>query len=875
MAFIPQIRACRHFGSGSPIDLLKIGAKWQEKVLKSVPKNLAPRNGKNIYVLAQFPYPSGLLHIGHLRVYTISDTLNRFYQMKGYDVIHPMGFDAFGLPAETAAVERGIDPADWTRQNINIMRDQCSAMLANFDWDREVVTCDPDYYRFTQQIFLEMFKRGLAYQKEAEINWDPVYDTVLANEQVDSEGRSWRSGAIVEKRFLKQWFLGITRYADKLNSELDMLTDWPEKVKRMQRHWIGRSKGTEVDFETQTGDTIKVFTTRVDTLFSVQYVALSLTHPVVKQLAEINPTVDRFVREVKGISEDSKKGMILPGVKAINPLSKSSDFDIPVFVAPYVLDSYGHGAVMGCPAHDERDFAFWAENMPSSPVLPTVEPLETTFEGHFYAGKTGILNSNAEQYAGMTLHDAAEQIAKDLSKIGRGKPTVQFKLRDWLISRQRYWGTPIPIIHCDNCGPVPVPENDLPVVLPRVTKLAPKGNPLQNLSDFVNTKCPSCGGEAKRETDTMDTFIDSSWYFFRFIDPKNNKSPFSPELAAKHMPVDLYIGGIEHAILHLLYARFVSKFLSDAGWWDGSRVDGEPFKKLVTQGMVHGKTLCNPKDGRFLKPDEVTINEEGVTVIKSTGEVPEISYEKMSKSKYNGVDPLECISTHGADVTRAHILFQAPVFDVLKWDDEKIVGVKRWLTKMISLTNKLFTSDLKFFRGFKVSKDLTNMEISFHNEVQHLLRSITDSFEKTLSLNTVISDYMKITNKIDEALNSSTINPNLISLAMQSLAKSIYPVAPCVAEEIAAIITTHESGNTFDLYRWPEIELAPLKDVINYKIVVNGKMRFMYEADSRFLDDKDLALRLLQDSEGGKKYLKEKDIKKVIYKMGVISFVLV
>ncbi|EDO18732.1 hypothetical protein Kpol_1055p89, partial [Vanderwaltozyma polyspora DSM 70294] len=719
----------------SDSNLVNVGKKWENKVRDCVElKN--DSSSKDIYVLSMFPYPSGTLHLGHLRVYVISDVLNRFYKLNGYNVLHPMGWDSFGLPAENAAIERRINPADWTIQNISKMKDQMKCMLANFDWDRELSTSSPEYYKFTQWIFLQLFKQGLAYRKEAEINWDPIDQTVLANEQVDAEGRSWRSGAIVEKKLLKQWFLGITKFEKQLNHDLNSLTNWPTKVKAMQKHWLGESHGTDIIFKLNGEhlNSVEIFTTRAETIFTVQFLALSLNHEITKYFSEKDSNLKQFLG--KTFLEDSKEGYRINELYAINPITKEK---IPVFVAPYVLDTYGHGAVMGCPAHDERDREFWLTLGNKHIKEPCYGmPLDNADLKSNGNSKSGEMNATTSEFQGMSFKSCRQEITSKLSTLGLGKTAVKYKLRDWLISRQRYWGTPIPIVHCSDCGPVPVPEDQLPILLPKVPTLTKKGNPLADVPEFVNTKCPSCGNAAKRETDTMDTFIDSSWYYFRFTDPTNAKLPFSKENVNRYMPVDLYIGGVEHAILHLLYSRFIAKALGTAGFWDGASVNYEPFKKLITQGMVHGKTYKDPNNGRFLKPDEIEIveNSKNSVIIKSTGEEPDVSFEKMSKSKYNGIDPTKFIAKHGPDATRAHILFQAPIENILNWDSQKIVGIERWLNKLINLTNQI-TALASFDEKFSTPDVLSGPNAKFHNEFQTLVHSITISFKDNISLNTV------------------------------------------------------------------------------------------------------------------------------------------
>ncbi|AGO12398.1 AaceriAER043Cp [[Ashbya] aceris (nom. inval.)] len=852
------------------VDLVKVGQKWKNKVLSGVPQPAVDGQRPNMYVLSMFPYPSGMLHIGHLRVYTISDALNRFYRMKGYEVVHPMGWDAFGLPAENAALERGIAPADWTRQNIAKMKQQKGDMLAHFEWGREVTTCDPGYYRFTQELFLDLWQHGMAYKKEAEINWDPVDKTVLANEQVDAQGRSWRSGALVEKRKLNQWFLRITQFAHELNRDLEGLDGWPAKVKAMQKHWIGEAEGMEVRFRAEAGETISAFTPRIETIFGLQYLAISTDHALTRKMAEQLPELRNFLQRPSTLPENDLSGFQLPGVYVQHPFAEAQAHVIPVFVAPYVPVD-GAGAVLGTPAHDDFDYRFWGANMPTEPVLSSFEATGEC-DGSSHIQVEGILNANAGNFKGLSSQDARQVLSDKLIDTGDGKRSTQYRLRDWLISRQRYWGAPIPIIYCDTCGTVPVPKQDLPVTLPNIAGLSEKGNTLEHIPEFVNTSCPSCGGPAKRETDTMDTFMDSSWYFFRYLDPHNPREPFGHDKATKNMPVDMYIGGVEHSILHLLYARFISKFLASIGKWDGSACKGEPFKRLVTQGMVHGKTFIDPENGRFLRPEELDMTNPNEPIIRATGQKPHVSYEKMSKSKYNGADPATCISKHGPDAIRAHILFQAPISDVVNWDEAKIVGIERWLARIIKLAQTLAAdSQLK---NYTVPVLGNNHEITLFNQVQKLLGSITDSFGRTLSLNTVISDYMKLTNLLDQASKNKDINRAWVLTHFQKLVSVIHPTVPAVSEEAADIIKGGLSLPNWDHYIWPSVAPLQKDDSIGYRIFVDGKMRFIFSAPETFINDKNAVLEGLLAHPDGQRYLGGRQVKNLILKKNIISLVL-
>jgi leucyl-tRNA synthetase len=538
------------------------------------------------------------------------------------------------------------------------------------------------------------------------VNYDPVDKTVLANEQVDANGMSWRSGAKVEKRLLKQWFLKISEFREDLLADLELLEGaWPQRVLAMQKNWLGKSTGARIRFPVIAYDKnvhsdIEVFTTRPDTLFGVQYVALASTHPIAQELAKDDVELQAFLDTMPALPPESKVGYLLPHVRAINPLAfeestpDATKASLPIYVTPYLLGDYGDGAVMGVPGHDPRDHAFWKHNHYDEPIRmviaqsaddSTVAVTNAPYVHH------GHLTSHSGPYAGLTTAEATKRILGVLEPKGLGSAVETWRLRDWLISRQRYWGTPIPIIHCESCGPVPVPEDQLPVELPSVEDHWSKGkagNPLEDAHDWVNTTCPKCNGAAKRDTDTMDTFVDSSWYFMRFTDPHNKEQLFDPNVAESTLPVDLYVGGVEHAILHLLYARFISKFVASTSLWK-SKNKGEPFKQLLAQGMVHGKTYSDPSNGRFLKPDEVDLSVPSKPVVISTGEVANVSFEKMSKSKYNGVDPMICMEKHSADATRAHILFQAPVSEVLEWDEEKITGITRWFQRIYDHIDQL------------------------------------------------------------------------------------------------------------------------------------------------------------------------------------------
>ncbi|KAJ5362322.1 Aminoacyl-tRNA synthetase class 1a anticodon-binding [Penicillium brevicompactum] len=849
------------------LDLPALDQKWQAKWQAgecSAPDNTKPKS----YILSMFPYPSGTLHMGHLRVYTISDVISRFWKMRGHEVIHPMGWDAFGLPAENAAIERGIDPAVWTQANIQKMKSQLKCISAEFDWDRELATCDPNFYEHTQRIFLMMYEKNLAYQAEALVNYDPVDKTVLANEQVDANGFSWRSGAKVEKLNLKQWFFRITEFKEALLKDLDSLSEgWPERVLTMQRNWLGKSYGAKVTFPVTVNSAggeqinVDVFTTRPDTLYGVEYLALSLNHPIVLKAAETNEALRNFLSEASSFAPDSKAGYRLPDVEVSHPMrtvdTETSHLqrNLPVFVAPYVLSDYGSGAVMGVPGHDTRDMMFFKENVNTESIPLVIEAEASGIDSKNSVvpqsdtkafTQEGYLTSRCGKYQGMHSKEAAKLIVDDLQKVGQAEFVESWRLRDWLISRQRYWGAPIPIIHCGDCGPVPVPAEDLPVKLPKIEGewlKGKKGNPLETSEEWLHTKCPSCGGPAKRDTDTMDTFVDSSWYFLRFLDSANKTAPFSPNTV---QPVDFYIGGIEHAILHLLYARFIYKFLAGSELFPaGGSAGTEPFKVLLSQGMVHGRTFTEPSTGRFLLPEEVDLTSPDKPLIKGTKVTPNISFEKMSKSKYNGVDPTITTSKYGADATRAHILFSAPVSEVLDWDEAKIVGVERWfgrLWKVVQDTQQSLADASYPIPETGAShnhtiplpsslQDLSDADADAVLATHRTIASVTACIESNpYALNTVVSDLIKLTNALASAPPSS---PAIAYLSLSSLLRLLAPIAPALASESWEILhTTGAKASSILTSPWPTTLLTPEQvDVLSSRggqtvaVQINGKLR--------------------------------------------------
>ncbi|KAI0205178.1 hypothetical protein F4808DRAFT_410760 [Astrocystis sublimbata] len=853
--------------------------KWTDKRESGTSSQASAVNdaaADHMYILSMFPYPSGNLHLGHLRVYTIADVIARYHKLKGRNVLLPMGWDAFGLPAENAAIERGIDPAVWTRDNIGRMKEQLELMNGTFDWSAEFATCDPNFYKHTQKLFLLLRQHGLVYRQRAVVNWCPVDKTVLANEQVDSEGCSWRSGAKVEQLPLEQWFLRITEFKEALLRDLDELAKdncWPERVVAMQKHWIGRTTGARFRFPLiakagialDTLEELEIYTTRPETIFGVQFVAISPDSKLAKNLADRDPMIKGYLQSVADGSLSNMQGMLVTQLQAHNPIDQKGTEPLPVFIAPYVRGDYETGAVMGVPAHDARDYAFWQQNSSNKDVkyAITSDPNGSSakLEGPYL--EPGYMTTLAGKYSQKPSEEVAAPIIEEIKiETQLAELRTSWKLRDWLISRQRYWGTPIPIIHCETCGPQPVPDEQLPVELPKVDHHwanGRAGNPLESAVDWVNTSCPKCHGPAKRDTDTMDTFVDSSWYYMRFTDPRNQNSPISEAAARSRLPVDIYIGGVEHAILHLLYARFFYKAIMGNLYPKTAEKTGinvtenplesshEPFKRLITQGMVHGKTFIDPDNGRFLKPDEVDLSNPAEPKVIASGEKPSITYEKMSKSKHNGVDPSSFISKYGADATRAHILFQAPVAEVLNWDDDKIAGISRWLRRVFdhvhsvaassqNAGNKLTPFDGKEFFAKPVAETnamnqqqvaLWEDDISLWRTVQESISSVTACCDKVYSLNTAVSTLMSLTNAI---LDKPSASQSVRHAATNELVKLMAPIAPAFAEECWSVLHPGK-GMIFDEaspVQWPVTDGSlPLLKFNRTKctVAVNGKKR--------------------------------------------------
>jgi len=848
----------------------EIETKWQQSWAKQgLHKTSDDRSKPKFYALSMFPYPSGNLHMGHVRVYTIVDVIARVRRMQGFRVLNPMGWDAFGLPAENAAIERGVAPAKWTYQNIAQMRDQLDQLGISFDWEREVTTCSPDYYKWTQWIFLQFFKAGLAYQKEATVNWDPIDQTVLANEQVDSEGRSWRSGAKVERKQLRQWFLKITDYAEQLLQDLDQLSGWPEKVRLMQANWIGKSTGAKVTFKTEAGDDVVVYTTRPDTLWGATFMVLSPEHPLVEKLTtpEHSPAIKAYQEaaaaksEIDRTAEGREKTGVWTGSYAINPVNEAK---IPIWIADYVLMDYGTGAIMAVPAHDQRDFEFAKQF--GLAIQPVVQPEGDRLDGATmtvaHAGDGVMINSGPLDGipAGKEKGQSVEAAVQWLEANGKGEGTANYRLRDWLISRQRYWGAPIPIIHCPKCGAVPVPDADLPVKLPDDVEFAGRGpSPLAQLESWVNVQCPTCNTAAKRETDTMDTFMCSSWYFMRYPDAKNDEQVFDPAIANDWMPVDQYVGGIEHAILHLLYSRFFTKVLRDRGLLNCD----EPFQRLLTQGMVQGKTYKNPKTGKYVIPANVA--DPANPVDPETGDRLDVVYEKMSKSKHNGVAPGDVVNKYGADTARMFILFKAPPEKDLEWEDADVEGQFRFLNRVWRLVTE---SNIAGKKPQKIAPSkLTKPEKDLRRAIHTAIKEISDDLDGDYQFNTAVSELMKLSNALtDTSCKDSSVYIDGIRTLLTLLA----PFAPHIAEELWQGLGHTDSIHT---QSWPQVDPdALVADEITLVIQIMGKTRGTIQVPNT--TDKAELEQYARESEIAQRYIDGKEVKKVIVVPGkLVNFV--
>jgi leucyl-tRNA synthetase len=813
---------------------------WDERKIFASP-NDDPR--ARYYVLEMFPYPSGRIHMGHVRNYTMGDVVARYKRAKGFNVLHPMGWDAFGMPAENAAMERKVHPKAWTYQNIEAMKQQLKSMGLSLDWSREIATCDPAYYKHQQRMFLDFLKAGLVERKQSKVNWDPVDQTVLANEQV-IDGRGWRSGAIVEQRELTQWFFRITAFSEDLLTALDRLDRWPEKVRLMQKNWIGRSEGLLVRFalDPKTApngeDELEIYTTRPDTLFGAKFMALAPDHPLAAAAAAKNPALAAFIAEcqrtgtAQELIDKAEKLGFDTGIKAIHPFDP--DWKLPVYVANFILMEYGTGAIFGCPAHDQRDLDFVNKyGLGNTPVVcpPDVDPKTFVITDTAYDGDGRMINSRFLD--GMSIADAKEEVARRLETASRGnRPVAQrqvnFRLRDWGISRQRYWGCPIPIIHCAKCGVVPVPIADLPVKLPDDVEFDRPGNPLDRHPTWKHVTCPTCGGPATRETDTMDTFVDSSWYFARFTDPWKTDAPTDRAMVDAWLPVDQYIGGIEHAILHLLYSRFFTRAMKATGH---AGLD-EPFAGLFTQGMVVHETYRTP-DGSWVAPAEVKIegsDDDRRAVLAATGEPIEIGpIEKMSKSKRNTVDPDEIISSYGADTARWFMLSDSPPERDVEWTERGVQGAWRFTQRLWRIVGE--AAEIARAAPAERPAAFGNAALSLRKATHGALAKVSDAIER-LHFNVGVAHLYEFAGALQGALGEAqkgqkdSVAPDMawaVREAAEILVQLFAPMMPHLAEECWAVLG-HQTPAA--LAPWPAVEPALLvEDTVTLPVQVNGKKR--------------------------------------------------
>jgi len=794
-------------------------AKWQKSWAdKQTFKASEDVTRKKYYVLEMFPYPSGRIHMGHVRNYTLGDVVARYKRAQGFNVLHPMGWDAFGLPAENAAKLHDTHPAEWTYQNIDAMKAQLKTMGLSYDWDRELTTCHSDYYQHEQKMFLKFLKQGLAYRKESWVNWDPVEHTVLANEQV-IDGKGWRSGAAVEKKKLSQWFLKITQYADDLLSELKGLERWPEKVRVMQDNWIGRSEGAKVFFErTDTDETLEIYTTRPDTLFGASFMAIAANHPIALDLAKDNADLKTFIQKCNALGtsqaaiESAEKEGFDTGLKVKHPFDNS--IELPIYVANFVLMEYGTGAIFACPAHDQRDLDFARKY--KLPVIAVVAPLDIVGTDQEQAWLDDFAQNSTEAFSdegvavqseflnGLGLKEAKAAAIVKLAEQGHGEGTVQYRLRDWGISRQRYWGCPIPIVHCDHCGPVPVPEDQLPVVLPEDVDLNVTGNPLDFHPTWKHTTCPTCGKDALRETDTFDTFFESSWYFARYTDPSSDQA-FEAKKANYWLPVDQYIGGVEHAVLHLLYSRFFTRALKDCGYLDVK----EPFAGLMTQGMICHETY-KAADGSWLTPGEAE-GRDDVTIGRS---------EKMSKSKKNVVDPERIINTYGADTARLFMLSDSPPDRDLDWTDSGVEGSWRYVGRVWRLF-ETFKNKLAALKAAQ-PENIDGEALAIRGRVHKTAHAVTQDLDK-FHFNKAVARIRELTNTLEDFKLTDDVAQWVRREAFETIAVLINPLMPHLGEELWNML-----GHTQLIAEAPWVQADPsllIDDTVTIAVQVNGKMR--------------------------------------------------
>jgi len=847
----------------------KIQTKWEQTDAFKVEEDSSK---EKFYCLSMFPYPSGRLHMGHVRNYTIGDVISRYQRMQGKNVLQPMGWDAFGLPAENAALKNKVPPANWTYSNIDYMRNQLKQMGFGYDWSRELATCHPEYYRWEQWFFTRLMEKGVVYKKDAEVNWDPVDQTVLANEQV-IDGRGWRSGALVERKKIPQWFLKITDYADQLLDDLDQLR-WPEQVRTMQRNWIGRSQGVELSFDVADYGPLEVFTTRPDTLMGVTYVAVASQHPLALKAAETNAELAAFIddcRHQKVAEADmavmEKRGMPL-GITATHPLTGEA---LPVWTANFVLMDYGSGAVMAVPAHDQRDYEFAVKyglkiKQVVKPIDPNT-PIDLALEA--YTEKGVLVNSG--DFDDLEFDLAFKAIATELDRKGRGKVSIHFRLRDWGVSRQRYWGAPIPVVNCDSCGAVPVPEDQLPVLLPEDVIFEGVGSPIKKMESFIKTKCPSCGADAERETDTFDTFMESSWYFARYASRFSDNKMLDPNAANYWLPVDQYIGGIEHAILHLLYSRFYHKLLRDEGLVSSD----EPFAGLLCQGMVLADSYYyeDEQGGKvWIPPVDVVIetDDKGRIVAathKETGKVLiHDGMSKMSKSKNNGIDPQVMIDRYGADTVRLFMMFAAPPEQSLEWSDSGVEGAHRFLKR---LWKQVFEHRALGDVAALNTEELSDAAKELRRKTHETIQKVSDDVERRQTFNTAIAAVMELSNSISRATDKSDQGRAVIQEALVSGVQLLSPIVPHVAD----VLLTELTGSA-QTDNWPQVDAKALeRDNVEMVVQVNGKLRARINVAANA--DKAIIIQMALAEANVQKYMEGKAIRKEIVVPGKLVNIVV
>ena len=852
--------------------------KWNsENLFKTNDKE---EGKENYYVLEMLPYPSGNLHVGHARNYTIGDVIARYKKMKGYNVLHPMGWDSFGLPAENAAIQHGAHPATWTKSNIENMRRQLKLMGLSYDWDREVATYTPEYYRWNQWIFKRMYEKGLVYKKKSTVNWCPDCQTVLANEQVEDE-YCWRhSKTKVIQKDLEQWFFRITNYADELLTGHEELREgWPEKVLAMQKNWIGKSFGTEIVFTVaETGEKLPMFTTRIDTIHGVTYCVVAPEHPIIEEIIKVNPSIKEAIHNMRNMdmiertAEGKEKNGVFTGWHVINPVTGDK---VQLWAADYVLMNYGTGAVMAVPAHDDRDFAFAKKyNLPRKVVIngynkETKEEIVINADEMTAAMTEEGIMTNSGEFNGMNSKEALEKIADFVTVKGVGEKTVKYRLKDWGISRQRYWGTPIPALYCEKCGMVMEKDENLPVMLPEDVEFTGNGNPIETSEKYKHAVCPICGGPARRETDTMDTFVDSSWYFLRYCDPKNLNIPFGKAVDL-WTPVDQYIGGVEHAVMHLLYARFFTKVLRDLGLLKAN----EPFKRLLTQGMVLGPSYYSEKENRFLFAHEVrTAGDKAYSL--ETGEELVIKVEKMSKSKNNGVDPEVMIKKYGADTTRLFIMFTAPPEKELEWNENGLAGASRFLNRVwrVVLENVDMIKDEPIDYS-KLSKEDKALVRKLHQTIKRVTEAIEDNYH----FNTSIAGNMELINDVYDFRSNvfgtdkeSSESQKVFGEVLRNIVIMLSPFVPHFCDELWEAMG--EKGFLFNA-PWPEYdEKLTVADEVTMAIQVNGKVRGSISVE-RTASKEDIE-RMALAVENVQKHIEGKTVAKVIVVPGKIVNIVV